>query len=154
MNKLFPRSALLGALLWLVAAVALRLVGQGVLHPDPASLLGAFLIAGVLMAVLGPILRLRLSRDPAAADTIALGLILPGMLGDVGIALAFPHVYPNLPPALGDSFAALALWCYAVAGLAITLHARLDGGRDAGADDGRSGRDRRGDHDQGMARPA
>ena len=154
MDKLFARAALLGALLWLVAAAALRLAGQWVLHPDPASLLGAFLIGGAAMALLGPVLRLRLSRDPAAADTIALGLILPGMLGDVAIALAFPHVYPNLPPALGNSFAALALWCYAVAALAITLHARLGGGRDAGADDGRSGRDRRGDHDQGLAGPA
>lgn len=154
MNKPFPRAVLLGALLWLVAAVALRLIGQGALHPDPASLLVAFLVGGVLMAVLGPVLRLLLSRDPATADTIALGLILPGMLGDAGIALAFPHLYPNLPPTLGNSFAALALWCYAVAALAITLHARLGGGRDAGADDGRSGRDRRGDHDQGMARPA
>ena len=154
MDKPFPRALLVGGLLWCAATLALRLGGQWVLHPDPASLLGDFVIGGGLMAVAGPCLRIRLGRDPADAARVALGLILPGMLGDAGVALAFPHVYPNLSPALAGSFAALALWCYAVAALAITLHAGRDGGRDAGADDGRSGRDRRRDHDQGVARAA
>ena len=154
MDKLLLRSALLGSAVWLVAAIALRFAGHWVVRPDPSSLLLAFLVSGVLMAVAGPRLRLRVSRDPADADTAALGLILPGMLGDTGLALVFPHVYPNLSPGLGESFAALALWCYAVAALAIVVQARLGRGRDAGADDGRSGRDRRGDHDQGLARPA
>ena len=154
MNKVFPRALLLGALVWLAATCALRLVGQWLLRPGPVALLGAFAAGTVLMALAGPLLRLCVTRDASGAEAAALGLVLPGMLGDALVALAFSHVYPNLSPALGSSFASLALWYYGVAALAITLHARLSGGSNAGADDGRSGRDRRGDHDQGLARPA
>ena len=149
----FGRAIRLGAALWLVATIAIRLAGQWVLRPDPTFLLADFLVGGAAMALLGPRLRLRVSADARDADAVALGLILPGMLADAAVALAFRHVYPNLSPALGNGFGALMLWYYAVAALAITLQAR-GGGRGAGADDGGSGRDRRRDHDQGVARAA
>ncbi len=148
----FARAICVGAALWLVATIAIRLAGQWVLRPDPSFLLVDFLVGGAAMALLGPRLRLRISADARDADAVALGLILPGMLADAAVALAFRHVYPNLSPALGNGFGALMLWYYAVAALAITLQARRGGGRDAGADDGRSRRDRRRDHDQGVAR--
>ena len=154
MTSAFLRSARLGAVLWLAATIAIRLAGQWVFRPEPAALISVFLIGGVLMALIAPRMRVRVTRDPADADAIALGLILPGMVADAAVALAFRHVYPNLSPALGNDFAALMLWYYAVAALAITVHARLRGGSDAGTDHGRSGGDQRGDHDQGMARPA
>ena len=158
MKQPFPRAVLTGALLWLVATLTIRLAGQFVLRPQPGAIVVAFLAGGAAMALLGPRLRLRISRHRADADTVALGLILPGMLADAAVAFGFRHVYPNLSPALGNDFAALMLWYYAVAALAITLHARLggrpDGESDAGVDDGRSGGDRRRDHDQGLARPA
>ncbi len=150
----FGRAILLGGALWLVATVAIRLAGQWVLRPDPAFRLADFLVGGAAMALLGPRLRLRISADAEDADAVALGLILPGMLADAAVALAFRHVYPNLSPALGNGFGALMLWYYAVAALAITQQARRGGGRDAGADDGRSRRGRRRDHDQGVARAA
>ncbi len=149
----FARAIWLGGALWFVATVAIRLAGQWVLRPDPTFLLADFLVGGAAMALLGPRLRLRVSADGRDADAVALGLILPGMLADAAVALAFRHVYPNLSPALGNGFGALMLWYYAVAALAITLQAR-GGGRGAGADDGGSGRDRRRDHDQGVARAA
>ncbi len=148
----FGRAIGLGAALWLLATVAIRLAGQWVMRPEPAFLLADFLVGGAAMALLGPRLRLRISADPADADAVALGLILPGMLADAAAALAFRHVYPNLSPALGNGFGALMLWYYGAAALAIALQARWGGGRDAGADDGRSRRDRRRDHDQGVAR--
>ncbi len=154
MTGAFGRAIGLGAALWLVAPVAIRLAGQWVLRPDPTVLLADFLLGGAAMALLGPWLRGRVSADRADADAVALGLILPGMLGDAAAALAFRHVYPNLSPGVGNGFGALMLWYYAVAALAIALQARRGGGRDAGADDGRSGRDRRRDHDQGVARTA
>ena len=178
----FGRAIGLGAALWLLATVAIRLAGQWVMRPEPTFLLADFLVGGAAMALLGPRLRLRISADPADADAAALGLILPGMLADAAAvalppavristpaaaargltlpvrraeaaaALAFRHVYPNLSPALGNGFGALMLWYYGAAALAIALQARWGGGRDAGADDGRSRRDRRRDHDQGVAR--
>ncbi len=154
MTGAFGRAIRLGAALWLVATVAIRLAGQWVLRPDPTFLLADFLLGGAAMALLGPRLRLRVSAEAREADVVALGLILPGMLGDAAVALAFRHVYPNLSPALGNGFGALMLWYYAVAALAITLQARRGGERDAGADDGGSGRDRRRDRDQGVARTA
>lgn len=141
MNRIFSHAVLLGAVLWLVATLAIRLFGQWVFHPDTTSLFVAVIGGGLLMAVIGPFLRLRISAHSACADTVALGLILPGMLGDAGVALGFRHVYPNLSPALGGTFAALMLWYYAIAAIAITLHARLGRGTKAGAGDGPHGCD-------------
>ena len=154
MKQPFFRAALLGAALWLGATIVIRLAGQYVFRPEPACIVAAFLVGGALMAVIGPRLRLRISRNAADADSVALGLILPGMLADAVVALGFRHVYPNLSPAVGRDFAALMLWYYAVAALATTLHGRLVGDGDAGVDDGRSGGDRRGDRNQSLARPA
>ncbi len=120
----FQRALLFGAVLWLLATFAIRAAGQFVFRPDPLSLLGAFLIGGIALALLGPRLRLRISRDRRDADAVALGLILPGMFADAAAALGFRHVYPNLSPLGGNVFAALMLWYYAVTALAITLEAR------------------------------
>ena len=150
----FGRAMRLGAVLWLVATLAIRLAGQWVLRPEATFLLADFVIGGAAMALLGPRLRLRISADARDAYAVALGLILPGMLADAVVTLGFRHVYPNLSPLLGDAFGALMLWYYAVAALAITLRVWRDGGRDAGADDGGPGGDRRRDHDQGVARAA
>jgi hypothetical protein len=99
------RPLIIGALLWIVGTVAIRLGGQGLLHPNrPAATLILYLASFVLMALLVPRIfrRLGLAGDswPAAATL----LMLPTLLLDPFSCAFFTVIFPNVEPGAAGVF--------------------------------------------------
>lgn len=106
----------LGLLLWLLATLFFRVIGQFLLDPgSPVLVVAVFVLTGPLIAgAVYPAYALRNLPDedrPAAAVCIA----LPGMLIDVFALAFFGTLFPNLS-ALSDAsdalFGAWLLWAY------------------------------------------
>jgi hypothetical protein len=103
----------LGFVIWLVATIAFRLIGQYLLDPTNIALcIGLFLATTIAMiiAVTGVYFwqQVKVIERPKTALLIA----LPGMLLDVGSVLFFPTVFPNIDPNANVLFAGLMLWGY------------------------------------------
>lgn len=104
----------LGFLVWLIATIALRLLGQFLLDPTNATLTIAVFIGLVLLIPI--IFATYIWKNVAIRDqpTVAIQVALPGMLLDIGSILFFPVVFPNINPAANILFAALILWGYSL----------------------------------------
>ena len=110
----------IGFTAWLVATLAIRLVGDRIFQARGLGL--ALLFAATAIAVgaaVSSLLRPIPTRE--ARLEAAVLLVLPGILLDTGSVLWFSAVFPNLPPSAGMPFAALLLWAYAIALLAGAL---------------------------------
>ncbi|MBD1845428.1 DUF5367 domain-containing protein [Cyanobacteria bacterium FACHB-63] len=103
----------IGFLIWLVATIAFRLIGQYLLDPTNIALsIGLFLATTLSMFIIVTGVyfwqQVKAIERPKAALLIA----LPGMLLDVGSVLFFPKVFPNIDPSANVLFAGLMLWGY------------------------------------------
>jgi Family of unknown function (DUF5367) len=104
----------LGFLVWLIATIALRLLGQFLLDPMNLTLTIVMFVGLVLLV---PIMSaIYIWQNVAIQDrsTVAMQIALPGMLLDVGSILFFPVVFPNIDPTANVLFAALMLWGYSL----------------------------------------
>jgi len=117
-SSYYSRALGLGLLLWLVGTVAIRLVGQRLLHPNrPVQTVILYLLSFVLMGLLVRRIFHRLDRDlwPTAATL----LILPTLILDAFACAFFYTVYPNVDPAAAGVFGGwMLIFCAgAVAGV-------------------------------------
>ncbi|MBD1824619.1 DUF5367 family protein [Cyanobacteria bacterium FACHB-DQ100] len=102
-----------GFLIWLVATIAFRLIGQFLLNPSNLALsIGLFLATTIAMLIVVTGVFVWQRVDAIARPKAALLIALPGMLLDVGSVLFFPMVFPNIDPNANILFAGLMLWGY------------------------------------------
>ena len=114
MFNLNRRLFLYGLAIWMVATVALRFVGQRLLHPDEWNrTLILFALSFPLMAWLVRRLcsRFQLPRDKWLAGAIS--ILLPTLLLDPFSSAFFPIVFPNMAPEVAGVFGGWMLWCCA-----------------------------------------
>src|SRR5215467_8082697 len=93
------RLAFAGFAIWLVATIALRVVGQWIMRPGATLEIVVLLaVSGVLMWQLprGLFAWMRIAREDFARGAIA--LVAPGMLLDTISGIAFSRVFPNMAP--------------------------------------------------------
>ncbi len=110
---MIARWAIVGVVLWLAVALGFRFFGQSIFIEGAQGVSWLFLtvplIVGALTYFLMRLLRVAHSdRSEAASVFAATGLLI----GVVEIT-NYPLVFPNLPTALGDEFAALMFACFA-----------------------------------------
>jgi hypothetical protein len=127
------RPLIIGALLWIVGTVAIRLGGQGLLHPNrPAATLILYLASFVLMALLVPrtFRRLGLAGDswPAAATL----LMLPTLILDPFSCAFFTVIFPNVEPGAAGVFGGWMLIFCAGAVVGVWLKAGVTPAVEAG----------------------
>ena len=104
------RLALVGAVGWAAATLALRLLPT---WPAPSWALAAGVL--VLLAAL-PRLVILLTRQLPREGRIAgaAAIALPGMVGDAAATASFTQVFPQAPAAYAGGFGGLMLLGYAV----------------------------------------
>jgi hypothetical protein len=103
-----------GFAIWLAASLALRLVGQHILHPGNwiATLL-LFALSFPLMALLARRLCKRFQLPPEKWLVGAFSLSLPTLLIDTFSSAFFPVVFPNIAPEAAGTFGGWMLCCCA-----------------------------------------
>jgi len=108
--------AVAGFAIWLGATIALRVVGQFVIHPRSVPgvlmLLG---VSGVLMFQLPRALFKTMRVVPADYALGAIVLVAPGMLLDTISTIWFAQVFPNIRPEAAGLFGGWLLFCNIVA---------------------------------------
>lgn len=103
----------IGFLLWLIATIAFRLIGQYLLDSTNTALaIGLFIATLPLMIIVTTAVYVWQQVKAIERPKAALLLALPGMLLDVGSVLFFPIVFPNIDPNANVLFASLMLWGY------------------------------------------
>jgi hypothetical protein len=119
------RLFLYGLGIWIVATIALRLVGHYMLHPD--HVVGTLVLFSVIFPLTAFLVRnlckgLKLpERDwPAGAVT----LLMPTLVLDPFSSTFFPIVFPNMDPRTAGLFGGLMLWCCAAALIGATFGTR------------------------------
>ncbi len=105
---------ILGFLIWLIATIVLRLLGQVLLDPTNVALTIAVFIGLVLLIPIMFAIYIWSNVEIQDQPTVAMQVALPGMLLDIGSILFFPVVFPNINPAANVLFAALMLWGYSL----------------------------------------
>lgn len=102
----------LGFVLWLIAMVVFRFLGQDFFDPSGPPFL---IMAGVAVAIGAVVtfLCLRLLREAHGDEAeAAIGIALPGMLLDAFVVYEFDLALPNLSPSMAMPFGALMLLTY------------------------------------------
>ncbi len=122
-DRPFLGALILGFLIWVGASIAFRLGGQAILRPEPWSMVLIYGAVAPAVAAFGVWLRRRFWQAERA-DSVALGFMLPGMLGDAWVILGYDWIFPNLDPTLDGVFGAALLWLYGLVGLAVALDGR------------------------------
>jgi len=116
---------IVGFVLWLAVTLAFRFVGENVFTTGPGGVSWLFMILPLVMfAVTFALLkmfRVNASDRAEAASIFA----VPGLLVGIYEINSFEHVFPNLQPELGGSFAALMFACYAAVIIAGIVSSRL-----------------------------
>jgi hypothetical protein len=121
------RLAVVGFAIWLAATIALRLIGQWIIHPRPAAGVVVLLaVSGILMWQLprGVFALMRIAQKDYALGAIA--LVAPGMLLDTISAIWFTSAFPNLVPDAAGLFGGWLLFCNVVALLSAASARRGD----------------------------
>jgi Family of unknown function (DUF5367) len=99
----YARTLLLGLLLWLAGTVAIRLVGQRLLHANrPVQTVILYLLSFVLMGLLVRRIFRRVERNLWPTATTL--LILPTLILDPFACAFFHTAYPNVDPAAAGIF--------------------------------------------------
>ncbi len=104
---------LLGFLVWLVATILLRLLGQ-IFFATSLALVLTFFVTGVVLVLVLLLLFVQARLDPARRMRVALSLALPGMLLDIFSVTFVANVFPNIPPTAHAAFAGCLLWAYSL----------------------------------------
>jgi Family of unknown function (DUF5367) len=108
------RILLIGLLLWTVGAVAIRLGGQRLLHPDrPFASLVLYLGSFLLMGLLGRRIFRRLGVEKRSWPSAATLLMLPTLILDPFSCVFFTSIFPNVDPAAAGIFGGWMLICCA-----------------------------------------
>lgn len=104
-----------GVIVWAVATVLLRFIGQYLLIPGNTSLtIAAFVGVAILMVFLmNALYRTKQIRGPERLLAATL-FALPGMILDAGTVFFFRDVFPNMLPEADFMFAAWLFWGYSV----------------------------------------
>lgn len=122
---MIARWMIVGFVLWLAVTLAFRFVGENVFTTGPGGVSWLFMILPLVMfAVTFALLkmfRVNASDRAEAASIFA----VPGLLVGIYEINSFEHVFPNLQPELGGSFAALMFACYAAVIIAGIVSSRL-----------------------------
>jgi hypothetical protein len=119
------RLLLYGLGLWVAGTVALRLVGQRLLHPG--NTMGTLLLFAISFPLMAWLVRrlcraaqLPRERWPSGAIAVA----LPTLLLDPFSSAFFSLVFPNMAPEMAGVFGGWMLWCCAGALLGATIPPR------------------------------
>jgi hypothetical protein len=107
------RGLIVGILGWLAASVLFRLFGHLVLVGPGVPYAVALVVGGISAGALALLLA-RLFCEPGKTARFAAGVVIPGLLGDAAVTMAFARVFPALPPEFDGLFAAMMLWGYGV----------------------------------------
>jgi hypothetical protein len=116
------RPFLCGLSIWIAGTIALRLVGQRLLHPGRWSetlLLFAISFPAMAWLVRRLCQRLRLPREQWPAGAIAIAL--PTLMLDPFSSAFFPAVFPNIAPEAAGLFGGWMLFCCAGALVGATI---------------------------------
>jgi len=108
-------SLLVGFLVWLIATILFRTVGQYFFLTDNLIIMIGLYIA-VIPALGGLAIwifrKYKLNNQESIVS--AVHLVLPGMLIDAFCIQFFKHIFPNLPENAASSFGAWLMWAYVV----------------------------------------
>ena len=103
-----------GIVLWALATLLFRLVGQVLLPADdPGRVALVFVVTVPLMAMVAFAVYSLLDVDPERRLAAATLLVVPGMVLDALVVTTFGAVMPNMAPSLGSTFGGLLLLAYA-----------------------------------------
>lgn len=108
------RLLFIGLAAWIAATLALRFVGQRLLHPGNwRGTLVLFAVSFPLMALLVRRLCSRFQLGQEQRLVGAFSLLLPMFLLDPFSSAFFPIVFPNMVPSVAGVFGGWMLWCCA-----------------------------------------
>jgi hypothetical protein len=108
------RLFLVGLWIWIVATIALRWVGQDLLHPgDWKGTLLLFAVSFPLMAWLVRRLCRRFQLPQEQWLRGAISISLPTLLLDPFSSAFFPVLFPNMVPEVAGVFGGWMMWCCA-----------------------------------------
>ena len=107
------RALRIGLAIWAGATLAIRFIGERILHPGVTPALLLYVVSFVLMALLVPWLCRLIGTAGEARFRAAMLLMLPTLLLDSLSCIFFARVFPNLDPALAGVFGGWMLMCCA-----------------------------------------
>jgi hypothetical protein len=114
-----------GLAIWLVGTIALRVVGQRLLHPnDWVGTLVLFAVSFPLMAIVVRRLCSRAGLPPEQWLQGAFWIALPTLLLDPFSSAFFPVVFPNMSPEVAGVFGGWMLFCCAGALVGVMIPTR------------------------------
>lgn len=110
--RLYLWFLLRGTFVWTVSTLILRLLPSAWVDRPAWTLLitGAISGLGLVVATLVFLRRVEPRHQLAAL----VSFVVPQMVLDAGVVVAFAHVLPNFPSSHAPLFGAFVLWCYAV----------------------------------------
>ncbi|MAB00945.1 MAG: hypothetical protein CMN87_20960 [Stappia sp.] len=114
------RGLIVGLVGWLVATLLFRLFGPWFVPAEGGAYLVALLAGGFLAGVV-VLFAARFVCEAGKSARFALGILVPGLLGDAATTLAFPTVFPSIPPERAALFAAMMLWGYGLIATVLAL---------------------------------
>lgn len=116
------RLLLYGLGIWIAATIALRILGQNLLHPGDWK--GTLIVFAVSFPLVAWLVR-RLCRRflPSQDEWLggAVSLLLPTLLLDPFSSAFFPVVFPNMAPEVAGVFGGWMLWCCTAALVGVTI---------------------------------
>jgi Family of unknown function (DUF5367) len=116
------RLIIYGLGIWFAASLALRFVGQGILHPgNTPRMLILFAISFPAMAWVARHLCRTFHLPPEQWPSGAISIALPTLLLDPFSSAFFPSVFPNIAPEAAGLFGGWMLWCCAGALIGATV---------------------------------
>jgi hypothetical protein len=119
------RCLMIGLIVWLVATIVLRFVGQYVLRPaNPAATVGLLIASFPLMAFIARRICADASLPRNQWPAAAILLVMPTLVLDTFASAFFPLLYPNIPPQAAGLFGGWMMWCCAGALLGVSFAAR------------------------------
>lgn len=114
------RGLIVGLAGWLGATLLVRILGPWGLPAHGMAYLGTLLIGGVLAGAVA-LLAAHLFCQAGKSARFAMGLLVPGLLGTAAATLAFPTVFPSLPPERAALFAAMMAWFSGIVAASLAL---------------------------------
>jgi hypothetical protein len=101
-----------GFVIWLAASIALRVMGQYLLHPESPAAIAILLVASFpLMALMARRICADANVPREQWSAAAIFLLLPSLILDTFSASFFASVYPNIPPQAAGLFGGWILCC-------------------------------------------